>query len=38
MVVIANASEKVGFDVDVRITSSTVSSRGRIYFAALADS
>ena len=38
MVVIADASHKVGFEADVRITSSAATARGRIFFAALADS
>jgi uncharacterized protein YacL len=38
MVVIADASHKVGFEADVRITSSVATARGRIFFAALAES
>ena len=38
MVVIADASHKVGFEADVRITSSVATARGRVFFAALAES
>jgi uncharacterized protein YacL len=38
MVVISDASHKVGFEADVRITSSVATARGRIFFAALAES
>jgi len=38
MVVISEASHKVGFEADVRLTSSVSTARGRIFFAALAES
>jgi uncharacterized protein YacL len=37
MVVVADASSRVGQDVDVRITTSARTPRGRIFFASLAD-
>ena len=37
MVVVADAFSRVGEDVDVRITTSARTPRGRIFFASLAD-